>query len=451
MKIRNFRLNVVVRIILILVLGYGAYYFFSYTPFWLMSFWMILFSLVAIISLINYVERSYRDLSNFLMAIKENDFTSTYPIANSKRNDLNYVFNLITREFQRVQAEKESNFLFFKTVVEHSGVPLLAYSKKERRVRLTNPALQDLLEIHRVTKLNTLEKHYPDLMSTIYKLDDGEKILYRLDVQGETLQLSVSSRKVLMKNQEIMIVALHNINSELDQKEIESWQRLIRVLTHEIKNSAIPISTLTEVIQQLITRKDGSVRPLEELDEEDVDDLQVSIHTIGKRSRGLVKFVEAYGDLARVPKPTFQRVDVVEVLRDVINLQRESASNQNIDVKAQLPSEKIYVNIDPDLMDQVLINLLKNAIEALAEDPGGEIGVQVYRNSGEVTVCVTDNGPGMDKETLESIFIPFFTTKNQGSGIGLSLSRQIVRAHGGRIRAYSTPGDGTRFEIILPD
>ncbi len=445
----RFRIQIVLRLILILVFGWAAFYFIARTSFWLLFFWFILFAILLLIDLVRYVEKSNRDLSNFLVAIQQNDFSNIYPEKKSRSKALYRAFNIITREFIKLRSEKESNFHFLKTVVEHSGVPLLAYDTRQRKITLVNEAAKELFHIPHLTKLESLSRINQELLDTVMDLKSNEKVLLKTEINGEIFHLSVLAKELVLQQERFKVLAFHNINSELDQNEIESWQKLIRVLTHEIKNSVIPISTLTEVINHMIIDEEGRPISLSDLDEEENDDLRTSLQTIEKRSKGLVRFVASYGDLAKVPRPQLEVCDVKELISQIVDLERQEAEKRGITITTDLPDREVTHLLDQQMMEQVLINLIKNAIEVLDGQKDARIILSLTKPGQSVSIRVMDNGPGMDRDTLENIFVPFYTTKEGGSGIGLSLSRQIVRAHKGNLRVSSKPGEGTVFEIMI--
>jgi len=445
----SFRIQVTFRLLLSLVFGFSAYFFILETPFWLMGSWMILFLVISIVSLIYYVEKSERELSDFLMAIKQNDFTNTYPQARRNQKKLYQAFNIITGEFIAIRSEKESNYHFLQTVVEHSGVPLIAYDYETEQLTLANKAVKDLFHLPHFTKLSSMNRVSRELVEKVKELNTDEKVLVKVNIREETLYLSVTVKELVLQAKRHKVVAFHNINSELDQKEVESWQKLIRVLTHEIKNSVIPISTLAEVINDMFKDLAQENKSIREIAEEDLDDFVLSIKTIEKRSKGLVKFVTAYGDLARVPKPQFEKHELTNLIRGIVQLEVAFLKRKKIKVETQLPDSQVLVNIDHEMIEQVIINLVKNAAEAILESqqPAGLIVIRLARNAHQLSLTITDNGPGIDQETLENIFVPFFTTKKGGSGIGLSLSKQVMRAHKGNIKVRSTMGKGATFEL----
>ncbi len=446
----KFRWQVLGRTFLIIGFAFGAFYFWNYTPFSLMVFWMILFSILSLVELIRFVERSNRDLRNFLIGIKQNDFSTIYPQKESQKNHLYHAFNLITREFIKLRSEKESNYHFFKTVVEHSRVPLIAYTLEEQQVTLVNEAAKELFGIPYISKLSSLKNVDEQLYNSVVDLQSEKKILLKVQVKNDPITLSIVSKVLVLQENTYKVLAFYNLNSELDQQEVESWQKLIRVLTHEIKNSVIPISTLSEVVNQMITEQDGSEKAIEELDEEDQDDLRISLRTIEKRSKGLVKFVNSYGDLARTPKLELEEVDVIKLVQQVLDLESEELRKRDIRLETSFPNRPVSTMVDTSAIDQILINISKNAIEAMEGGGDSLLNVSVLEAEGFAKISIEDNGPGIDDETLSNIFIPFYTTKEGGSGIGLPLSKQLIRAHGGNIQVKSTVGSGTRFEISIP-
>ena len=442
-----FRTKVVLRILAVIALGSAAFYVGVYTPFSLMVFWLTLFAIIVLVDLIRYVERTNRDLGNFLLAIKQNDFSNVYPEHNRQSRELFHAFNVITREFTKIRSEKESNFHFFKTLVEYSGVPLLSYDLRDERIQLMNESAKELFKIPYTTRLESIGRASEPLLTKIRELGNDERILVKAEMDEELFHLSVLSKIIILQERRYKVLAFHNINTELDQQEIESWQKLIRVLTHEIKNSVIPISTLTEVANQMLENNDGSERPIHDLDDEEESDLRMSLFTIGKRSKSLVKFVNSYGDLAKVPKPRLEEADLTELVSQILELEAADIKKARIKLIKSLPKRKLMRRIDPGMIEQVLINLIKNAIEALEGTEEAALQVWLDEMSDHASIRIIDNGPGMDKELLDNIFVPFYTTKESGSGIGLPLSRQIMRAHKGNIKVQSAPGEGTTFEL----
>lgn len=442
MEYKYFRWNVVVRIALILVLGYTAVYVLTQTHFWLVSFWLALALVITLVNLVKYVERSRRELAYFLLAIKQGDFTNTYHY--KKQSDLNYAFHEINTVMKDLRNEKASNLLYLQTVVEHVRVAVLCFDA-DYKVQLVNKAARELFQRPHLTSVNSLSIVSPQVVDKIQSMESGERELIKVQIGGHLNNLSVLVTTFKLQGETFKLVSFQDIKNELEEKELDSWQKLIRVLTHEIKNSVIPISTLSDVILQMI--KDGDETPdLSKLDEESVEDLIGGLETIETRSKGLANFVKTYDQLTKLPQPEFQQVNVAKMIERVQNLFKPDLEHRKIRMHVFSP-EMLEVQADPDLIDQILINLVKNAMEALEGQTAPIIRITAAEGESGVTLQIRDNGPGIPDEILENIFVPFYTTKESGSGIGLSLSRQIMRLHRGNLTVQSEVGEGTSFVL----
>lgn len=442
MEYKYFRWNVVIRIAIILVLGYSAVYVLTETHFWLVSFWLTLALVITLINLVKYVERSRRELAYFLLAIKQGDFTNTYHY--KKQSDLNYAFHEINKVMKDLRNEKASNLLYLQTVVEHVRVAVLCLDDAYK-VQLVNRAAKELFQRPHLTSLNSLEIVSPEVVERIKEMKSGERELIKVQIGGQLNNLSVLATTFKLQGKNYKLVSFQDIKNELEEKEVESWQKLIRVLTHEIKNSVIPISTLSDVILQMIKNDDGQP-DLGKLDEESVEDLIGGLETIETRSKGLANFVKTYDQLTKLPKPEFRTVPVKRMLDRVKKLFNHDLDDRHITLTITCP-DHLEIQADPDLIDQILINLVKNAMEALDGTKMATIRIFATQTEQGTQLTVKDNGPGIPDEILENIFVPFYTTKEGGSGIGLSLSRQIMRLHRGNITVQSAEGEGTGFVL----
>ncbi len=418
-----------------------------YTSFWLVSGWLFLFMVIAVLELIRFLERDRRSLHNFLIAINQNDFMGNVGVSGDQKF-LSAAYRELSRKYHQIATEKEANHLFLNMIVENTGIPMIAYKEENEEVVLINEGAKELFSKPYFRYLSSIGKLDPGLYQSIINLKDHEKTLHRLSKDGHWKELTIVARRLKLRNEWFKLIALQNIKSELDERELESWQKLIRVLTHEIKNSVIPISTLTEVIHSTLQDENGNPIELKAISPDDEDDLRNGLQTISKRSKGLVTFVNSYSNIAKIPTPHFQLTNLNQLISDVCTLQKEYAAGFNIHIEHSLPETPVQAMIDPDLFEQVLINLIKNGIEA--QEHEGLVKIELIKTADEIIISVHDNGPGIDPEVFEHIFIPFYTTKKDGSGIGLSLSRQITRKHNGELQASTQAGKGSTFTVILP-
>lgn len=443
MEYKYFRWNIIIRILLLLILGYSAAYVLTSTHFWLVSFWILLAWIIILINLIRYVERSRRELAYFLLAIKQGDFTNTYHF--QKKSDLNYAFHEINGVMKELSQEKATNLLYLQTIVEHVRVAVICFDA-DFKVKLFNQAAKALFDKKQVSNIKNLESISPTVSEAILRMKNGEKELIKVNLNGRLFNLSMLVTEFRLQNEQFKLVSFQDIKSELEAKEIESWQKLIRVLTHEIKNSVIPISTLSEVILQMLKSDHGTV-DLSKLDEESIADIIGGIETIESRSKGLASFVSTYDQLTKIPKPKLEVKNLKHLINNTLKLLKPDLNRHNIKIYAILTD--CSINIDSDLIEQVLINIIKNAIEAIKENSNPEISLMLKQSNHEISLSIKDNGPGITEEILDNIFVPFYSTKEGGSGIGLSLSRQIMRLHRGQL-TVETSGKGTSFTLHFP-
>lgn len=443
MEYKYFRWNVVARLALLLILGYAAVYVLTSTHFWLVSFWLILAWIIVLISLIRYVERSRRELAYFLLAIKQGDFTNTYHF--KKKSDLNYAFHEINSVMKELSREKASNLLYLQTIVEHVRVAVICFDD-DYKVTLLNQAAKTLFGKKQVSTIKNLGSISQPIADAIQRMTNGERELIKANLNGQFFNLSMLITEFRLRDNEYKLVSFQDIKSELEAKEIESWQKLIRVLTHEIKNSVIPISTLSEVILQMLKSENGTV-DLSKLDDESIEDIIGGIETIESRSKGLAHFVSTYDQLTKIPKPQLELKNINQLINNTLKLFQVDIDHKGIEIYAILTD--CSINIDSDLIEQVLINLFKNAIEALQSVEKPKITLQLEQTSQHVSFTIRDNGHGIPDEILDNIFVPFYSTKEGGSGIGLSLSRQIMRLHKGQL-SVETSSSGTAFTLHFP-
>ena len=391
-------------------------------------------------SLVRFVDRTNRDVARFFQAVRHADFSQTFVTGGlgSSFDELKRSFNEVLDDFRAARAEKEAQALYLQMVVQHVGVALLAFDR-EGQVSLINTVARRLLRVNRLGNIAELDRLHPGLAATLTGLGPRRKSLVRLEEDGEVRQLACYATLFRTGEQEHRLVSLHDIQSELEEQEMESWQRLIRVLTHEIMNSITPIASLASTAEDLLQQ--------EALDGEEVADVRTAVDTIRRRSQGLLHFVDAYRGLTNLPAPEFQVSRVGDLFERVTRLMDQRFREAGIDLEHAVDPPSLELTADPGQVEQVLINLLGNACEAAGGQAGARVELTASMDRGRVVIEVADNGPGIVEEALDRIFIPFFTTRQEGSGIGLSLCRQIMRLHRGSISARSEPGVRTVFSL----
>ncbi|MCB9265823.1 MAG: ATP-binding protein [Lewinellaceae bacterium] len=432
----NFRINIIVRIaiILLLVMTGAASFIQGYT---LTSVFMGVLLAFGVSNLIYYVNQTNRDLANFIESVQYNDFTTTTSARHKGESfgALYKSFNMVNRKFREIRAEKEANHQFLQSIVEHIDIGLICFND-EGEVILMNKALQRLIHKSYLINLDALRQVDEALWSTVKHLRPGERELLKLTVENKMKQLAIQCIELALKGEHFRLVSFQNIQTELEQQELVAWQKLIRILTHEIMNSVAPIASLSSTISDVI----GNGQPLEA---ESLQHIKSSVDVIKKRSEGLLGFTETYRTLTRIPPPNFELVDARHLVEEICTLFKAELEGRGIELKTSFPMHPVSFQADPALLEQVLINLVRNAADAVSGRLNPRIQVKVQKAGSRPEIIVVDNGQGISEEAMEQIFVPFFTTKKEGSGIGLSLSRQIMRMHKGTIEIHSVEGEGT--------
>lgn len=421
----------------------GMYLWLEYANVFLL---IIIAGILALLlgSLYSLITATNKKLASFLLSIRYDDFEAHYSAAagESSQYELSSALNMITDKFRSIRQEKEAQYQFLQAIVENVDTGLICFNERDETI-LMNKGIQHLLRKSYFPNLESVKKYNHALFEALREIDPGEKKLVKLAANNQILQLSV--RKTILKIQDdtLHLYALQNIHTELERQELESWQKLIRILTHEILNSITPVVSLAEMAHE---RMQEQALP----EPETMDDIKKSIEAIRRRSDGLLHFTETYRQMAKIPQPRFEQADPVQLLDRVLLLFSRQIQETGVQVEKHYPLNPLTALIDPGLMEQVLINLVKNALEAMAGQPNPKLTISATRDpSGPIELSVADNGPGIPESLLPQIFIPFFTTKKEGSGIGLSLSRQIVHLHKGHIFAASRPEGGSVFTVQL--
>jgi two-component system, NtrC family, nitrogen regulation sensor histidine kinase NtrY len=450
MNNKNFRFRIIFRSALLALSIAATVLLAVYTPYIFTSVIAGIVSVVQVILLVRYVEETNKKLIRFFDSIEFSDFTATFsqPAKGKSFDELSKKFNEVIEHFRASTKEREEHYNYLHTVVEHISIGIIVF-RKNGTVDLVNNSFRKLLRIQNLKEISELKKVDEQLAETIVSLKSGNSCMKKLFVGNELLQLSVYATEFRMRGEEYMLVSVQNIHNELEEKEIESWQKLTRVLTHEIMNSITPISSLASSVNEMVTADDGNPRKIDELDEDALANIQSALNTIEKRSGGLLNFVDIYRNLTRVPKPNFRHFQVRELFNRVASLFQVEFDKKGIRLECQLFPEQITLTADPDLIEQVLINLVLNSIYALRETKSPVIKFIAATDNGSTYIQVIDNGSGITEDLMDKIFIPFFTSRKDGSGIGLSLSRQILHLHKGSIYVRSTPGLETIFTLAF--
>jgi nitrogen fixation/metabolism regulation signal transduction histidine kinase len=431
-------------IVLNLYLGLWLYY---NQELWLAPGILAFIALIQIGELIYYVNSINHKLARFLDSIRFTDFSSSFTsdsqMGGSFR-EVNIAFNEVMNVFKQTRAEKEEQMLFLQVIIQHINSGIISFNS-EGKIGVINNAAKHLLQIPQFRDISDLGKLSPALLEQVMEMKPGQRLSYKVN---PSLHLIIQSTSLKMGGQSWTLLSLQNINAELQSNELEAWQNLTKVLRHEIMNSITPISSLVDSLSTIL-EEDSYVQKEGFLIKRDgYQDIQEGLETIANRSKGLVNFVNAYRDYTNIPVPKKEFTTVKSLFENVLILMKEDLKFSEVKIETNILPNDLEIHCDPDQITMILINLVKNASESLQNQADRTIWLSAISQGDMGTVLrVEDHGPGIIPEALERIFVPFYTTKKTGSGIGLAISRQIMNLHKGSLQVTSIPGEKTVFSL----
>jgi len=400
---------------------------------------------LQLLELYRFTSQTNRKLTRFLESVKYSDFISGFNTDNrlgQSFRDLNVAFNEVLEAFRKTRSEKEEHWQYLNTVVQQVRTGIISFDT-DGSVQLINTNAKKFLGVTSTIKnISELRDRNPQLYEIISTTSPGKSSLYK---EGTELQLTIQVTEMRIRSSVVKLITLQNIQTELQKQELEAWQNLTRVLRHEIMNSITPISSLTSTLREILDYDLVKKESGYELKNEGAEDLREGLDTIESRSKGLIKFIDAYREYTSLPQPKMKTVRITDLIDRVGQFMKTQLKKSSIEFSYSCESEFLTVQADEEMIEQVLINLVKNAIESLSNSDRGKITLRGETRDNNVIIEVIDNGPGIIKEALARIFVPFFTTKKSGSGIGLSLSRQIMQMHNGTLTVESEPEVKTVF------
>jgi two-component system nitrogen regulation sensor histidine kinase NtrY len=391
-----------------------------------------------------FQRKTHVELEQFVESVHYRDFSRYFDVkhASADIQPLRKGFNEINTTFKVISKEKETQYQYLQKILELVDTGILSYEEKTGEVVWMNESLKKMLQLPYLKTIHSLSKRDDELYKAIIALKPGENKIATAHLERSAFKILLSATAFQTDGKLYKLIAFQNVNEALDETESKAWQKLLSVLTHEIMNSVAPISSLAETLKN---RLQQSVAVLNN-DSGSVDDLEIGIETIKRRSEGLLKFAETYRNLNRITAPNLKKVYVRDIFENLFQLMQPTLEQKNIELETILKETDLTLEADTNLLEQVLINLVVNAIEAVKDKPHPKVMLTAYTTSNRKTVIkVADNGNGMPPELLDKIFIPFFSTKKSGSGIGLSLCKQIMMLHKGNIQVQSVEGEGTAF------
>ncbi|MFO7842684.1 MAG: ATP-binding protein [Bacteroidales bacterium] len=416
---------------------------------------LALLLLLQTILLIRFIHKKNQQVSEYFDLIKNKDTASKIhdEEGDSSFSKIRKQVNETSQIIQDLQIEKEVQSNFFNHLVNHINIGLFSFDETGK-IQFINPEAIRILGIPKVFKIEDLQKVNTNFVSLLQNIQPGQ--LEIIELKNSSQKLSINCGLLNLKNKKIKLISFHDIDKHLYKKEIESWNKLIRILNHEIMNSITPITSLSKTIRKYFWDGDKLKEP-KTLQSKTISRTVEGLNIIEERGSGLISFVENYRKLSSLPEPKKSKFSVESLFSHILLLFRDDFLTKNIQIELNIKTQNLLLYADKDQITQVLINLIKNSIDSLKTTKNSTISLKAFTaKSNKIHLSVEDNGEGIPENIINDIFIPFYTTKETlpdgkagGSGIGLSLSKQIMTLHDGSIKVSSTPNKSTKFELIF--
>jgi len=449
MGYNRFYLHLLLYILLLTAFALGTVYFLFIKSQYATAVLFILLLLATAFRMVYYMNRTNRVIGMYFDYLNENDPSLAWSSDYVERNFKGFRSALqgIMEQLKQARIDKEMQAKYLENVVDNIDTGLII-SDSEGRIELVNQSCRKFLDIRNLHSIHDLDKHHNQLGSRLMELKPGDSFSEKFVVHDRFYLLLIRAKEMKNREKEIRIYTFHDIRTEMEEQEIQSWKKLIRVITHEIMNSITPITTLTLAIRKKLgnakDEKDGKIPA-----KEDIAIALQSTAIIEERSRGLIGFIEKYRKITRTPELSLTVCEIGSLLEGVKILFEGECKKAGVDLRISTRQVKTF-RADCQLVEQVLINLVKNALEALAGREKPVIEIQAYNHiDGRRVISVQDNGPGIPQKHMEQVFVPFFSTREGGSGIGLNLCRQVMRLHRGEISIQSDEGKGTIVRLFF--
>lgn len=397
-----------------------------------------------VLELYRFQRKAHVELDQFVESVHYRDFSRYFDVKHApvELQPLRKGFNEINTTFKVISKERETQYQYLQKILEMIDTGILMFAEHNGEVVWMNESLKKMMQLPYLKTIHSLSRRDNELYREILQLKPGENKVAVAHLEKDSFKVLLSATTFQTDGQKYKLIAFQNVNEALDETESKAWQKLLSVMTHEIMNSVAPISSLAETLKHRLQR--SAKNP--ETEPGSMDDLELGIDTIKRRSEGLLKFAETYRNLNKITKLNLQKVYVRDLFENMHQLMEPTLDQKNIELEIILKDPDLQLDADTNLVEQVLINLIVNAIEAVKDREDPRIILSAYITANRRTVIkVTDNGIGMPEEVVDKIFIPFFSTKKNGSGIGLSLCKQIMMLHRGNVQVQSVEGKGTAF------
>jgi len=447
MGFNRYSIQTIIRIVFIFLTLLVFVYFLPKPNRVITTVFFLILAISQVVALIHYSNKINRDFARFLIELKEKDTSELYFPENLEKNfkNVKYSFQQISNEIKKLRIEKLSQEQYLSYIIENINDGLISFDE-DGKINIMNIAAKKLLQLKFLNSIWDLDNIQEGLAKNIVLSKSGHHKLIKVAIKNISHEFLFRIAETKIEGRILKIVTFQDLKRELEEKEINSWKKLMRVLTHEMMNSLTPITTLSVAVRRILKNDDG-LKSLIEINLEDIHDIYKNNEAIENRSKGLLEFINQYRQIARVPELKKEDVEIKPFLKNIEKLFSETVAEKQINFRININPDDLAFCFDKNLVEQVIINLIKNSVEAFENNSKKMIVINAQKKEDSLIIKLHDNGSGIKKEIVDDIFIPFFTTKDQGTGIGLSLSKEIMQKHNGEIYFESVPEQGASFYL----
>lgn len=402
---------------------------------------------LLLVYLINHRRSILREIEEFAESLIYKDFSRKYPERKRMKSRLYKQFNVITETFLNLAAEKEAQQHYLKEMLELVDTGILAYDVETHETLWMNDAFATIFNIPHIKNINWLKKQNEALFQELLDIPLNGNILMTIHAEKQTIKTMTNASIFQTGGRSYKLIAFHNVSATMEEVESGAWKGLLNVMTHEIMNSIAPVSSLSDTLKKNVM---AFKKTSPEISSPELDDMEFALETIHRRSEGLLRFSETYRSLSQKIIPNMALHTLYDLISSIHFLMAPSMKQKGITFNLKTDNPGVTAYIDRDLIEQVVINFITNATYAISEKEYPEISLYSgIDRDGHPYITVVDNGNGISDDIRDKIFIPFFSTKKSGNGVGLSISREIVKLHNGKLHVQSREKEGSAFTILL--
>jgi len=449
MILKKHFINIWIRVIAILVNCFAIAFVSIPQPDWFYIINLLTLLAIQVILFVRSQNSLNREIEKLFDSLENSETTLSF-FNQSNNPDFQNIFkrfDKLTEQIQKLKMDSFQKNIYLTTLFEHINIGIITLNNKGE-ISLKNSQVTKILAKGNINHINDIRKINLSFATAIENIKPDESKLISLYKDGYLQHLLVRAALLKFTGEEIKIISFQNIRSELDNREMEGWQKLIRVLTHELMNSSGPINSTISTILELLTLDNHNPKNISAISQDILNDTIQGLKIIDERSKGMIEFVTRFRSLTLIPSPHLENIELDAIVNNIQVLLSDESEKRGIKILYKPILSGLKLIADKGMIEQIIINLIKNSFEAINQTNNPRINISAWTDiNNHVLIDISDNGEGIPQDIQDKIFIPFYTTRKNGTGIGLSLSRQLANIQGGALVLNKSTDQGTTFTL----